>query len=139
MLSNCRNDVSRLKKEMEMTSFSCRYHLNVPGPGLNVGFIQDPHIRLQKWGANLYSNQIGIEHDLTNRTDDSYSTSYSKLNRHIQHQQNTIESKTILPSWIFRDKLNNHEQLSQMEPIFNQQSINYSRNEIRSINIPLSM
>ena len=140
MLSNCRNDVNRLKKEMEITSFPCRYHLDVPGPGMNVGFIQDPHIRLQKWAANLYSNQIGIEHDLTNRNrsinnENKVSVSCSKLNRHIQNQPTTIESKTELPPWIFRDKKNNREQYSEINPIYNDhQTTNYTRNEIRISN-----
>jgi hypothetical protein len=37
--------------------------LNAPRPGLNVKYNSDPQIRLQKIGANLMANVVGIEYD----------------------------------------------------------------------------
>ena len=86
-----RNDPSRLMKESQIFSYPGRYQLNTPGQGVNLPFIEDPHIRLEKWGANNRTNIVEIENDLKgiNR----------KLNRdHLhEHEYNkfTIRSHKI--------------------------------------------
>jgi hypothetical protein len=64
MFTSFRNDPARIKKEMEMSSFSGRYALDVPGPGLDLPFVEDAQVRLQKWGANLQSNRVDLECEL---------------------------------------------------------------------------
>jgi hypothetical protein len=121
MITNIRNDKKRLEKEMEITSFSCRYYLDAPGPGVQVGYIESPYIRLQHWGANVYTDQLGIENELTNR----YTTrniqdkrKSTPLHRYVNPSQAIItnESRTDLPAWIFRDKESKRENISLYEP-----------------------
>ena len=104
MLTGIRSDTGRIQKKLEMSTFSGRYQLNVPGPGVDVGFIEDPYIRLQHWGCNLYHDRVTIENELTNRT--SETTSHRPMSRHMNPAQNvpTIESRSTLPAWLFRDK-----------------------------------
>jgi hypothetical protein len=105
-----RSDNGRLQKEMEISSFMGRYQLTKPGPGLNVGFIEDPHIRLQYWGTNLRTNKLEIENELTGRTTlktDSeviITETFPEQNIHI------IESRTDLPAWTFRTIDNKYNQ-----------------------------
>ena len=40
--------------------------LNMPGPGDNTCYIEDPQIILQKWGANIMTNSTNIESELFN-------------------------------------------------------------------------
>jgi hypothetical protein len=47
------DDPSRIKKSLEISTFNGRYALNVPGPGINLPMMDDPHVRMQTWGANL--------------------------------------------------------------------------------------
>jgi hypothetical protein len=116
MLSRINNDEARITKEMEISSFIGRYQINAPGPGVQVGFIEDPHIRLQLYGANLYTNMIGIENELTNRTREV--AVCKPLTRYVNPAQNnpTIESRIALPAWIFRDKENPRESISVTLP-----------------------
>jgi hypothetical protein len=105
MLTGIRSDGARIRKDLEMSTFEGRYQLNAPGPGVHVGFIEDPHIRLQRWGCNLYHDRVAIENDLSNRT--SHSTSgYRPMSRHMNPAQNvpTVSSRSTLPAFVFRDK-----------------------------------
>ena len=38
--------------------------LDTPGPGMDLPFVEDPQLRLQKWGANLQTNTLNLESDL---------------------------------------------------------------------------
>ena len=58
------NDPSRIQKYLEESTNVGKYFLNVPGNGTNPSFINDPHIRMQKWGGNLSKNIVNIESDL---------------------------------------------------------------------------
>ena len=40
------------------------YHLSVPGNGLQPYFMEDPHIRIQKWGGYSSTNMIDIDSSL---------------------------------------------------------------------------
>ena len=60
-LTSIRNEPCRIKKELQQMTDIGKYQLIAPGPGANVGFVEDPHIRLQKWGANLRTNTINSE------------------------------------------------------------------------------
>ena len=64
MFTSFRNDSARIKKEMEMSSYSGRYALDVPGNGLDLPFMDDSQIRMQKWGANLQTNRVDLEGEL---------------------------------------------------------------------------
>ena len=63
-LTSIKNEPARIEKELQQSTGTGRYMLDVPGPGCEVGFLEDPFIRLQKHGANLRTNTLNIESDL---------------------------------------------------------------------------
>ena len=44
------DDPLRISKRLEESTFAGRYQLDMPGPGVDMPFEEDPHARLQKWG-----------------------------------------------------------------------------------------
>ena len=107
-----RSDPARIKKEMEMSTYEGRYMLNCGGPGVDVPFFEDPQVRLQKYGANLRSNTIGVEDDLMGRNrvlgrdyiDQTYEKKAAKSDALSFKSKNPFvqESRASVPSWIFR-------------------------------------
>ncbi|MBN20852.1 MAG: hypothetical protein CL678_06135 [Bdellovibrionaceae bacterium] len=65
-------DECRTKKKLQESTGPGRWILNMPGNGPDPCFFNDPHIRLQQWGANLdyvvNGAPIDIDSDLTGRT-----------------------------------------------------------------------
>jgi hypothetical protein len=108
------DDPARIKKQIDESSFTGRYMLNVPGPGDTLPFYEDPQLRLQKWGANLRTNTINLESDLRGLTrplnrdlveDNNYKT-------HAVHSGNSVysnvspfieESRASHPAWMYKD------------------------------------
>jgi hypothetical protein len=108
------DDPSRIIKHNEESTFTGRYMLNAPGPGINLPFMEDPQIRMQKWGANLQSNTVNMESDLrgitrkynrdlvdknvhTPLTKLPYTQSYRNENPFIE------ESRSSHPAWMYKD------------------------------------
>ena len=58
------DDPARIQKQIDESSFVGRYMLNTPGQGIDLPYIEDPQIRLQRWGANIMTNAINLESDL---------------------------------------------------------------------------
>ena len=58
----------RTQKKLQQSTGTCRYMLNVPGPFSEHCYMQDPQIRIQKFGANLMNvkdgHPIDIDSDL---------------------------------------------------------------------------
>lgn len=107
------DDPNRIRKQTEESSFVGRYMLNAPGPGSDLSFMADPQLRLQKWGANLHTNTVGVESDLRGLT--------RRQNRdHIEYNQHSKraapsrqasyassapfveESRASHPAWMYR-------------------------------------
>jgi len=123
------DDDARIKKQIEESSFIGRYMLNTPGPGSQLPFLEDAHIRLQKWGSNAHSNSTELESDLKglsrkyNRdninlnnykehTSDSYSLSYASQKPFVE------ETRYTHPAWMYVDlEMNRWE-----KPIVNPQA-----------------
>ena len=57
-------DPCRTTKQQQQATDPGRWILNVPGNGLNPCYMEDPHIRIQKWAGNLRTNTINLESDL---------------------------------------------------------------------------
>lgn len=57
-------DEGRTKRTLDESTFTGRYRLNTPGPGIGLPFFEDAQVRLQKWGANLTTNTVNLESDL---------------------------------------------------------------------------
>jgi len=62
------NDEARIRKRNAIDTYTGRYHLDVPGNGDDMPFNADPHIRIQKWGANFSTNMMDINSDLRGMT-----------------------------------------------------------------------
>jgi hypothetical protein len=107
------DDPNRIRKQLEQTTFTGRYMLNVPGPGIDLPFVEDPQIRMQKWGANLRDNTVNLESDLFGMT--------RKMNRDLveinDYQKNAVkssetnwgvtkpfveESRSSHPAWMYK-------------------------------------
>ena len=58
------DDEARIRKRNAIDTFSGRHVLDVPGNGSDMPFNSDPHIRIQKWGANFCTNMMDINSDL---------------------------------------------------------------------------
>jgi hypothetical protein len=107
------DDPNRIRKQLEQTTFTGRYMLDVPGPGMELSFLEDPQIRMQKWGANLRDNTVNLESDLFGMT--------RKMNRDLveinDYQKNAVnssgtnwgvtkpfveESRASHPAWMYK-------------------------------------
>ena len=108
------DDPYRIKKQLEESSFAGRYHLNVPGPGLDLPFMEDPQIRLQRWGANVRTNTVNLESDLFGITRllnrdlegiNEYTNSSVSTKPITYRDAKPIvdESRATHPAWMYRD------------------------------------
>jgi hypothetical protein len=122
-------DESRTKKHLQQSTGPGRWVMNVPGNGSKPCYMEDSHIRIQKWGANLRTNTINLESDLlgVNRQigkdclgKDNY-LNYNVPNEAIQYPSckslTTAQSRATNPAWWYRDK----EQVDWYYPPLNPQ------------------
>ena len=120
------DDPARIQKQIDESSFVGRYMLNTPGQGIDLPYIEDPQIRLQRWGANIMTNAINLESDLfglsrpLNRdvVDQNDYKSFSALSN--QKSFNNLqpfvdETRASHPAWTYRDL----EQTRWETPILN--------------------
>lgn len=134
-------DESRTKKQLEESTFSGRYMLNTPGPGSNLPFMEDSHIRLQKWGANAHMEGANIESDLKGLTR-SYNRDHIDFNDYKKYnvvsqplsyskQESFVEeSRLSHPAWETLDKELNNWEFPLADPqkhISSQEQISSSR------------
>ena len=123
------DDPARIKKQLEESTFAGRYALNMPGPGDNLPFFEDPHIRLQQWGANMMTNAINLESDLRGMTrklnrdnisgnDYKLSASGGQHNFYSVSESFVDETRASHPAWMYRDL----EQKRWEEPFLNPQA-----------------
>ena len=93
MFTSFRNDNARIKKNLEISTYTGRYMLDVPGPGLDLPFMEDAQVRMQTWGANLQSNRVDLEGELF-----SINRKISRdYNDQDQYKKFTVESFPIQP------------------------------------------
>ena len=111
-----KDDEVRIKKYLQESTEQGQYMISVPGNGLAPDYIEDPHSRLEKWGANLADNAIDLESDLRgltrqlNRDEvskgvhnghsvDVEDRQYSKVNN-----KGTEQSRATHPAWWHREE-----------------------------------
>ena len=58
------DDPCRIMKQLQESTDAALYVYNVPGPGDYLPFIEDPHVRLQHWGANRATDAVQFESKL---------------------------------------------------------------------------
>lgn len=109
------DDPARIKKQLEESTFLGRYQLNRPGPGMDLPFVEDPHIRLQQWGANLHKNTVDFESDLRGLTrtltrdhiEHNHYKGQEITPTYPQHYASAKpfveESRSSHPAWMYRD------------------------------------
>jgi hypothetical protein len=110
------DDPVRIKKRLEESTFEGRYQLDRPGPGVAMPFTEDPHQRLQSWGANIRTNSINIESDLrgmtrlmnrdhvVNNNYNMHSVQSQPLATYSSEKPYTDESRASDPAWEYRTK-----------------------------------
>lgn len=108
------DDPCRIEKQLQEMTGVGRYMLNVPGNGDTPCFMEDPFIRLQKWGANLQTNTINLESELMGLTRTS-NRDCIKENNYVSHKvssksieypvcaPSTDQSRATHPAWMVRD------------------------------------
>ena len=121
------SDQAVLEKRLAESTFTGIYHLNTPGNGLKMPFIDDPHIRLQKWGANLQTNGLTIENELRGATrllkSDYQLYNKTPIETSKKFYDNSTfyidESRASCPAWLFRDKTQYRPHILDKNPQYN--------------------
>lgn len=110
-MSNTRfsNDPARIAKKMQEMTDQGRYILNVPGQGEKPCFMEDPHVRLDRWGANLRTNMIDIENQMKGLTKPLSRDCYENpavSSGEVQYPScsvGTDETRASNPAWNLRE------------------------------------
>ena len=68
MFTRTKDMRSRINFDLDVLSQNNNYIFGQPGTGPNPEYISNPEIRLEKWGGNLRTNAINLEHDLFGQT-----------------------------------------------------------------------
>ena len=107
------DDPGRINKQLQESTGLGRYILNVPGNGSKPLYMDDPFIRMQKWGGNLMTNTVNLESDLfglsrlLNRDDITNEYRLHAAQTEKQTYQSvspyTDQSRATHPAWEFRD------------------------------------
>jgi hypothetical protein len=91
MFTRFKDSPEVVKTDLNDMTFSGRYHLNTPGQGTDLPFVNDPTIRLQKWGANLQHNSFEVNDELRgctrNLNRDHIEQNMYKKNNITQHSE----------------------------------------------------
>jgi hypothetical protein len=108
------DDPCRINKQLQESTGLGRYMLNVPGNGSKPLYMDDPFIRMQKWGGNLMTNTVNLESDLfglsRNANRDDIETNEYRINavtaKKVEYQSvapSTDQSRATHPAWEYRD------------------------------------
>ena len=106
------DDPARVSKRLQESSEAANYYMNIPGPGSQMPFLQDPQIRLQKWSANLMQDTVNLESDLLGLTRQSRNGDIEEYTKHRVPQHRVYypskkpfveESRTVAPAWMSRE------------------------------------
>jgi hypothetical protein len=107
------DDPARIYKGLEQSTFAGRYMLDTPGPGIQMPFVEDPQLRMQRWGANMWSDSTNLESELRGlgRPLSHDVQTYQQSRIHNGYQISfptesscmTDESRASCPAWTFRD------------------------------------
>lgn len=122
------DDPYRIKKQVEESSFVGRYMLNTPGQGVDLPFMEDPQLRLQKWGANLHTNSINLESDMMGLTrynnrdlpeENNYKINSVQTGRNYYSNETPFvqESRASHPAWMYKDCEQNRWENPLLNPL----------------------
>ena len=82
------DDPARIQKQLAESTFTGRYMLNTPGPGIDLPYMEESQMRLQKWGANITTDIVNLESDFRGLT--------RPLNRDLV-EMNQYTEKAVIP------------------------------------------
>lgn len=91
------DDPCRIQKYLDETTYIGNYEINVPGNGEKPSFFNDPHLRMQKWGANLSENKTELESDLMGITRKLNKDSIQQNNYLDYNYNNNLYNQNIYP------------------------------------------
>jgi hypothetical protein len=122
-----RDDPYRIQKQLQESTDIGRYVINVPGNGDKPYYVNDPHLRMQKWGGNLMTNSINLESDLfgltRNLNRDCNNINDYKINSVNSSQINyptiktvTDQSRSTHPAWLYKDLEQNNFKILHLNP-----------------------
>lgn len=120
------DDTDQIVYKNISSTFAGRYALNVPGIGSKPPFVEDPHIVLQKWGANLMTHPVQLESYLLGYDDKLARDCITKQPKipntylpeyPVNDTVYTDEPRTLQPAW----ELRNNVVKIQNDLIFNPQ------------------
>ncbi len=122
------NDEARTLKRLQQSTDVGRWILNVPGNGIDIPFVEDPYIRIQKWVANLHSNAVNLESNLQGRNTilgpdlDQPRVATSALQYPRNTNLTTDQSRATMPAFTFRESTRTNPHF----PLFNPQDHVYN-------------
>jgi hypothetical protein len=121
------NDRDVIQKRLSESTFTGIYALNTPGNGLHMPYVNDPSIRLQKWGANMHTNTLNIENDLRGTTrkltsDCQTYTNFAPITSKKNYESSSFlidETRASCPAWLFRDSSQYRANILPIDPQMN--------------------
>lgn len=131
MFTRYHDDPARIKKQSEISTYAGRYYLDTPGQGLDLPFVEDPHIRLQGWGANHINGTIAIDTELRglNRKLNRDHVDLNNYKIHGERVQQTVtyrtenpfveQSRATHPAWMYRVQEHNRWEEPFINPLAN--------------------
>jgi len=104
------DDPCRIMKQLQEFTGPGMHTLQVPGNGTSMPFVNDPQVRMQKWGANRHNNFVQVESELLGMTNklsirDCFSATEpnaSPVNYPTHKAEITGQSRTVTPAWEVR-------------------------------------
>jgi hypothetical protein len=121
------NDRDVIQKRLSESTFTGIYALNTPGNGLDMPYMNDPNIRLQKWGGNMLTNTLNIENDLRGTTrklksDCQQYNNFAPITSKKDYATSSFlidETRASGPAWTFRDSTQYRENILPIDPQMN--------------------
>ena len=118
------DDQARVEKQLQELTGPGRYMIDTPGNGPTPPFMEDPFIRLQKWGANLRSNTINLESELLGIKQSVGRDCVNKSVRPVKSSPMqypnmnpiTEQSRATHPAWMVRDLEQDNFQYLFLDP-----------------------
>jgi len=118
------DDQARVEKQLQELTGPGRYMIDTPGNGPAPPLMEDPFIRLQKWGANLRSNTINLESELLgikqsvgkDCVNKSIASVKSSALKYPSMNPITQQSRATHPAWMVRDLEQDNFQYLFLDP-----------------------
>jgi len=118
------DDPCRIQKALQESTGPGRYSIDVPGNGISPSYMEDPYIRLQKWGGNLRSNTINLESALLgigNTLNRDYTINKSVIpvtcsQSYPSQTSVTEQPRATEPAWMIRDVQQHQFQYLPLDP-----------------------